>query len=351
MLTNITKYLVIGLIWFTPIFSTGNVQSQEQRNDATRNVSQSDGSLTGVYRIDVAGSDKLYSVVSGASSNLPFGEQQRFFIDLAVRLTPPDMLAIERRGRRISLASSRAPRITFEADGVTQREQTAGGSFVRTRAQLSGESLTVNTNGGVDDSFSVTFEPIDGGRRLLVTRRLYAAQLVEPVVVQSVYDKISEVAKWDIYGEPESRPTGQTVSASSKVNSITTEGRILAADRLRAALVEWVAATNARDVRRLLTFYTSEVKAFYLKRDVPRSFVRDERVRAFRQTGEIQVRAEEPEIIFLDDGGTAIMRFRKQYVTEINGRRRSGEVVQELRWRKTEAGWRIFSERDVKVIR
>jgi ketosteroid isomerase-like protein len=117
------------------------------------------------------------------------------------------------------------------------------------------------------------------------------------------------------------------------------------------ALDDWVSATNVRDIRRLITFYTSEVKAFYLKRDVPLSFVRNERARAFRQAGEIEVLAMEPEIIFRDAGRTAIMRFRKQYVVEINGQRRSGEVVQELRWRKTESGWKIFSERDVRVIR
>ena len=61
-------------------------------------------SLTGVYRIDIPASDKLYSVVAGASSKVPFSEQQRFFIDLAVRLTPPDLLAIEQRGTRVSLA-------------------------------------------------------------------------------------------------------------------------------------------------------------------------------------------------------------------------------------------------------
>lgn len=354
MLAYITKYLVvIGLLWSLLICINANAQSPEQLGDATRSrsVSQSDSLITGVYRIDVAGSDKLYSVVSGASSNLPFGEQQRFFIDLTVRLTPPDLLAIERRGRTISLASSRAPRITFEADGVTQREKTTTGRFVRTRALLSGSVLSVSTSGGADDSFNVTFEPIEGGRRLRVTRRLYAAQLTEPVVVQSVYDKISNVAQWSIYGEPQATPTDQIASANSTLKSVTTEAGSSGARDLRVALEEWVSATNGRDVRRLITFYTSEVKAFYLKRDVPRSFVRDERVRAFRQAEEIEVRAEEPEIIFRDAGRTAIMRFRKQYVTRINGQRRSGEVVQELRWRKTEAGWRIFSERDVKVIR
>ena len=45
--------------------------------------------LAGAYRIDVDSSDKLYSVVRGATSKVPFGDQQRFFMDLSTRLTPP----------------------------------------------------------------------------------------------------------------------------------------------------------------------------------------------------------------------------------------------------------------------
>src|SRR4051794_33656050 len=74
--------------------------------------------LNGVYRIDAENSDKLYSVIEGAASNVPFADQQQFFIDLAVRLTPPDLLSIECRGNRVSLGSSRARRVEFVADGA-----------------------------------------------------------------------------------------------------------------------------------------------------------------------------------------------------------------------------------------
>jgi hypothetical protein len=65
----------------------------------------------------------------------------------------------------------------------------------------------------------------------------------------------------------------------------------------------------------------------------------------------IDVRAEEPEILFRDAGATAIMRFRKRYVIEGASQNRRGEVVQELRWQRTVEGWKISSERDVRVIR
>jgi len=44
------------------------------------------------------------------------------------------------------------------------------------------------------------------------------------------------------------------------------------------------------------------------------------------------------------------MRFRKKYQIENASGSRRGEVVQELRWRKTIDGWKIFSERDIRVI-
>ena len=307
--------------------------------------------LTGVYRIDVASSDKLYSVVAGASSNLPFGEQQRFFMDLAVRLTPPDLLAIERRGRAISIASSRAPRISFDADGVAHTERAADGHTIRTRATLDGEQLKVNTSGSSDDKFNVTFEPIDDGRRLRVTRRIYAEQLNQPVVIQSIYNKISEVAEWSINTESPVASPDQSGLTSMTAKPASARIESDQANILRAALDEWVVATNARDIHKLMTFYSPEVKAFYLSRNVSQAVVRVEKARAFREADVIEVSTQEPEIIFPGNAQIAIMRFRKRYLTKARGRERRGEVIQELRWQRTNDGWRIISERDIKVLR
>ncbi|HEV3469578.1 MAG TPA: hypothetical protein VG148_09680, partial [Pyrinomonadaceae bacterium] len=139
--------------------------------------------------------------MAGASADLPFGEQQRFFIDLAVRLTPPDLIAIERRGRRVTVGSSRASRVTLVADGVSRAERTGGGRAVYTRTALEGEKLVFASRGRAEDNFTVIFAPADGGRRLRVTRRIPAENLSEPVVIQTVYDKISGQPRWDIYGE------------------------------------------------------------------------------------------------------------------------------------------------------
>jgi ketosteroid isomerase-like protein len=120
---------------------------------------------------------------------------------------------------------------------------------------------------------------------------------------------------------------------------------------LRAALDEWVAATNARDLGRQMTFYGPVVNAFYRERNAPLELVRADKERAFRNADSIAVRVGAPQINVAADGRSATMRFHKSYTIAGGGEDRSGEVVQELRWRLVGGKWRIVSERDIKVVR
>jgi ketosteroid isomerase-like protein len=337
------------------------VSGQEARQrrsslPATRASRSFEAQLTGLYRIDTARSDKLYTVVADASSNLPFREQQRFFIDLAMRLTPPDQFSIEQSGHGISIASSRAPRINFEADGILHTEKASDGHPVRTRAVLEDGQLLVSTNGSTDDKFSVSFEPIDKGQSLRVVRRIYAKELNEPVIIQSIYNKVSETAHWGIYGEPEAERVGSPMLEAAATKEVSPQPAARrsgggAASELGTALERWVATTNRRDIRNHLSFYMPHLKAFYLARNVGREAVRTERSRAFERADLIEVRALSPETIFAENGQVAIMRFRKQYATKSGSQSHRGEVIQELRWQRTTEGWKIFSERDVRVLR
>ena len=119
---------------------------------------------------------------------------------------------------------------------------------------------------------------------------------------------------------------------------------------LRGALDEWIAATNARDIGRQMDFYGETVGAFYLTRNVPREAVRAEKTRVFGSAAAIDIRAGTPSVRLSRDGQTATMRFRKKYSIAGEGYDRRGEVVQELRWRRTQDGWKIVSERDLRVI-
>lgn len=335
--------------------------AQKTRDKAMSGICGSASGLNGVYRIDVDGSDRLYPVIEGATSKIPYGDQQQFFIDLAVRLTPPDLLAIECRGSRVSLGSSRSPRVEFVADGITRNARTSDGREVRSRIRFERDGLNFSSSGGGDD-LNFTFRLLDNGKRLRVTRRISAQELVEPVVINTVYEKIGDVARWDIFDNNQTDTqiakqaakqneikvnTGAVVNSTRRLN----ETRDFEVNALRNALDEWIEATNRRDIEKQMSFYMPVLKAFYLTRNTSLSRVRTEKNRAFRTASSIDVRAAEPEIIFQDGGRTAVMRFRKKYDIENGSRSRSGEVVQELRWQKAGSDWKIFSERDIKVLR
>jgi len=67
------------------------------------------------------------------------------------------------------------------------------------RAQFQGDALTVTRTGERANDFTVTFDPTDNGRQLLVTRTLYTDRVNQPVTVRTYYDRTSDVAELNIY--------------------------------------------------------------------------------------------------------------------------------------------------------
>ncbi|MDQ3584746.1 MAG: hypothetical protein ACR2GW_12575 [Pyrinomonadaceae bacterium] len=120
---------------------------------------------------------------------------------------------------------------------------------------------------------------------------------------------------------------------------------------LRSAFDSWIASTNARDIDRQMELYGRRVNAFYLTRNASRRDVRAEKAQLFGRAETVEVRAGEPKIKFGVDNKTATMHFRKDYVIAGGGQNRRGAVLQELRWRLTGNGWKIISERDLRVLR
>ncbi len=154
--------------------------------------------LTGTYRLDVSRSDAPRDMADRATRDLPGADRQRVLDDLAARLEPPEQIAIDVRGPTVTMASTRAPQITFEADGHERIETAQNGRTVRVRAMLNGEQLIVSRTGDTANDFSVTFESINSGQ-MNVTRRVYSERLTRPVVVQSTYNKTADVAQFDIF--------------------------------------------------------------------------------------------------------------------------------------------------------
>jgi hypothetical protein len=175
--------------------------------------------LTGTFRLDTSRSDDPRAAADRATRSISVRDRQRVLNSLTARLEAPTQIAIDRRGRNVTIASTRAPQISFDADGQYRMEQMPSGRQIRTRAQLTGDQLMVSTTGDRGNDFEVTFDPMDGGQRLRVTRRVTVEGLYQPVVVQSVYERTSDVAQLDIYNGSSptysgNYPTNTTASGS-----------------------------------------------------------------------------------------------------------------------------------------
>lgn len=197
--------------------------------------------LTGTYRIDQSRSDDARQAAERATRNLRNNDRQRTLDVLTARLESPAAIALEVRGRNVSIASSRAPQITFEANGNETAERTANGRTARVRASLSNDQLIISSDGNRDEDFSVTFDSIDNGRRLRVTRRISDINLSSPVVVQSIYERTSDVAQFNIYTGSQGYPTdGRTGTTSG--NFVIPDGT-----QLVAVLNESLSTTRASE--------------------------------------------------------------------------------------------------------
>ncbi|HKR58455.1 MAG TPA: YMGG-like glycine zipper-containing protein, partial [Pyrinomonadaceae bacterium] len=113
-----------------------------------------------------------------------------------------DRLAIDQRGRNVTIASSRAPQITFVADGREQTETNGQGRTVNVRASLTGDQLVISRTGDRNQDFTVTFDPVDRNR-LVVTRQIYTDQLGQEVTVRSYYTRTSDVAQLELGNFPQ----------------------------------------------------------------------------------------------------------------------------------------------------
>jgi YMGG-like Gly-zipper len=185
--------------------------------------------LTGTYSLDATRSDRVGRVAKIATRGMSTDEQQRARDMLSRRLEAPEMLAIDRQGRSITIASTRGPQLTFEADGRDRIEQTPRGRTIRVNTSIVGDRLTVSSTGDRGNDYTVTFDPVNNGRELRVTRRIETDNLTEPVVANSYYTKTSDVAQLDLYREDtrfqdraESRVTGADQIIATLDNPITT---------------------------------------------------------------------------------------------------------------------------------
>jgi YMGG-like Gly-zipper len=170
--------------------------------------------LTGTYTVDHSRSDDARAVAERAARNLAANERTRVIDIVSRRLDPPEQLALDVRGRTVTMGSTRAAQVTFDADGRERVETSPSGRTIHSRASLSGNQLIVNSTGDRGNEFTATFQPFDNGRTLHVTRRIFLQELNQAIEVHSMYQRTSDVARFDIYN-PQSATQYPSTAAGS----------------------------------------------------------------------------------------------------------------------------------------
>jgi hypothetical protein len=191
--------------------------------------------LTGTYQLENTRGDdprRAAELAAGAAT-----ADQRSYQNLLTRLQAPDLMSIERNGNSVTMASTRGPRVTVDADGTDHVERWSPDVTMHTRATLEGERLVVVTTGNRGNAFTVTFDPIQNGQSLEMTRTIDDETLRAPVTVRSFYRRLSDEARWNI--EARRDPDNTASWASSDVG-------VAGGTRLVALLDNTLSMTNAR---------------------------------------------------------------------------------------------------------
>ncbi len=188
----------IGLVTLT-ILTVGGLSLTAQQ---TRNRAPTDLLMSGTYELESTRGGNPQRAAEAATRSLPANQRDRAYQDLLVRLDPPQDLSIHREGQMITMASNHGPRTAFDADGRVYSDRGPDGRMVSTRAQLSGNQLLVSVfSGNRGSDFSVTFDSMNNGDNLRVTRRLDDRDFARPVSFQSFYRRTARDARWDVYDD------------------------------------------------------------------------------------------------------------------------------------------------------
>ncbi len=174
--------------WATVNGQTSGYRTQDRANH-----------LSGTYQLDRSRSDDAARVAQQATRSLPAAQRDRAYQNFLARLDAPDQIAIDLRGRSVTIASSAGPRVDFDADGRSRTETGPNGRSMTTRADVRGQVLNVSTTGSGGNDYTVRFEPVPDGLR--VTRQLDSDVRNISASATSFYRRTNAQPSWALYDE------------------------------------------------------------------------------------------------------------------------------------------------------
>jgi hypothetical protein len=197
-------------------------------NRPNQQTTSFDQMLSGTYRLNLNQSDNVAEVVERATTTgYQTDQRDKAKTNLERRLTSPDMLAIEKIGSQVTIASSTAPQIMFNADGTARTETNNNGRSVKITAASNYDGVSLSYEGERMNDFYVNFMPMTNGQ-LRVVRRVYLENRNETVTVASVYDKVSPTAQWSqVNGNNQNTTSGNlnntfTIPNNTKLTAVLT---------------------------------------------------------------------------------------------------------------------------------
>ena len=200
VLMRITRTFPLVLV-ATLVTGATHLAAQPQRGYARGRGDGPAFVMAGTFELEATRGDDPRRAADRATRDLPGAQRDRVYQSLMARLQPPRLLAIDRDrgGRTYTIASSIGPRASFEIDRREWHERGWRGRDITTHVEFVSDRLTIWTAGDRETDYSVTFESIDRGRGLLVTRRFDSEALRGPVTIRSYYRRIHDEPRWDIY--------------------------------------------------------------------------------------------------------------------------------------------------------
>ncbi|REJ77388.1 MAG: hypothetical protein DWQ47_13465 [Acidobacteria bacterium] len=120
-------------------------------------------------------------------------------------------------------------------------------------------------------------------------------------------------------------------------------------DVVRGRLNAWKRATESQNLSSVMSFYASRLDRYYTRSRVSRSFVRNDKNRAFGRLDSIAISISNLSVEPGSAGDSAVATFDKEWRFAGGGRISTGKVRSRFDYRLSEGNWLITGERDLKV--
>jgi hypothetical protein len=147
---------------------------------------------------------------------------------------------------------------------------------------------------------------------------------------------------------PQSQPTSPLTVEPSLLSQLSQSAKL----DIRSLLTTWTESFKEKDLTRQMNCYAPVMDTYFLKHDVSRDFVQEDKLRAFNSIAEIQLFEISDVTIEFASSTEATVKFRKKWNTRsVSGKAFAGDEIEQLELVTLGGRWKIASEKELQVLR